>query len=260
MQLPTLPINYKTDENKIKNVLFPSLLFYLNTFKTCYKAQKVAKNNQYTTLRWVEDSLAILNSVESSGGRICVEGMESFIKTDKPCVFVANHMSTLETFLLPALIQPHKDLTFIVKSSLVNYPFFGSVMQARNPILLDRVNPREDFTKCMKEGVEILNKGNSLLIFPQGTRTKEFKDEDFNSLGAKVAKKANAYLVPIALKTDFWGIGNIIKDFGKVSTDKVVHFAFGEAMQIEGNGKEEHQICVDFIRNNIEKWKKEEIK
>ncbi len=133
-------------------------------------------------------------------------------------------------------------------------------MQARSPILLDRVNPREDFTKCMKEGLALIEKGESLLIFPQGTRTKEFVDEDFNSLGAKIAKKANAYLVPIALKTDFWGIGKVIKDFGKVDINKTAHFAFGDALEIQGNGKEEHQVCVDFIRNNMAKWKSEEIK
>ncbi len=253
-----LPINYKTDTSTLKQVMFPSLLFYYNAFKTCYFADKVAKKNMYTTQRWVDDSLAILHAVEASGGQIYVEGMDSFIQTDKACVFVANHMSTLETFILPALIQPQKDVTFIVKSSLVNYPFFGSVMRARDPILVDRVNPREDFTKCMTEGVKLLNEGNSLIVFPQGTRKKDFNEEDFNSLGAKLAKKAGAYLVPVALKTDFWGIGKIIKDFGKVDIDKVAHFAFGEAMKIEGNGKEEHQACLDFISSNLAKWKAEE--
>jgi len=33
------------------------------------------------------------------------------------CVFIGNHMSILETFVLPCLIQPHRDVTFVVKES-----------------------------------------------------------------------------------------------------------------------------------------------
>lgn len=256
MEMPTIAINYSTQKRTPS--LFPSLTFYYNMAKVVFIADRVAKKGKYFTEVWVNDSLKIIQAVEKAGGQVCVEGMENFMNLDKPCVFVANHMSTLETFCLPILIQPLKDVTYIVKSDLATYPFFGSVMRSRSPILLERKNPREDFAKSMREGVEILESGRSLIIFPQGTRTKVFAEQDFNSLGAKLAKKANVPLVPIALKTDFWGIGKIIKDFGKVDVKKVVHFSFGKAMDITGNGKDEHQYCVDFIKNNLIKWTEEE--
>jgi 1-acyl-sn-glycerol-3-phosphate acyltransferase len=40
-------------------------------------------------------------------------------------------MSTLETFVLPYLIAPHRPMTFVVKKSLVEYPVFKHVMRAR---------------------------------------------------------------------------------------------------------------------------------
>ncbi len=256
MEIPSLGLNYSTPPQNLPLYmrLSPLITFYLTSFKVLYCANRDAVKGNYPTERWVADSEAILRCIEKASGKFVAEGMEMFTQTEGPCVFVANHMSTLETFCLPILIRPFKEVSYIVKSSLVSFPFFGAVMQSRNPILLDRVNPREDFAKSMKEGVAMLESGCSLIIFPQGTRIKEFKEQDFNSLGAKIAKKANVPLVPIALKTDFWGLGWPIKDFGFIYPERTVHFKFGEPMRIEGSGKEEHATCVNFIKSNLDKW------
>jgi len=64
--------------------------------------------------------------------------------------------------------------------------------------------------------------------------------------------------VPIALKTDAWGIGKIAKDFGPIDPGKKVHFAIGEPMTIRNRGAEEHQKIIDFIREKLDQWHKEE--
>ncbi len=259
--VPNIGINYNTPENtKVSfwGKYFPTITFYINSLiRVVEPANRQAKKGEYTTARWVGNSLEILRCVEYSGGKVVVEGMEDYTSTQGPCVFVANHMSTLETFALPILIQPFKDVTYIVKKSLSTYPFFGAIMRSRSPILLERVNPREDFAKSMTEGVEILNSGRSLIIFPQATR-KPFLEQDFNSLGVKIAKKANVPVVPIALKTDFWATGWPIKDFGFIYPKRIVHFAFGKAMKIEGSGKEEHAECLRHISSKLAEWKEEE--
>jgi 1-acyl-sn-glycerol-3-phosphate acyltransferase len=61
-------------------------------------------------------------------------------------------------------------------------------------------------------------------------------------------------VVPLALKTDAWGTGKIIKDFGPVDKNKKVFFAFGEPMKIKDRGSEEHQKVIDFIQNNLAQW------
>ena len=53
-----------------------------------------------------------------------------------------------------------------------------------------------------------------MVIFPQSQRTLEFDPEHFNKLGIKLAKKAEAHIVPVALKTDFWKNGRLFKDIG----------------------------------------------
>ena len=96
--------------------------------------------------------------------------------------------------------------------------------------------------------------GYSTLVFPQKTRTVNFSPDEFNSVGVKLAKKANVPLVPIALKTDFWKNGKIIKDFGNIDRSKKIFFRFGEPIHVTGNGKEDHEKIVQFIVAQLAEW------
>jgi 1-acyl-sn-glycerol-3-phosphate acyltransferase len=106
----------------------------------------------------------------------------------------------------------------------------------------------------LNEGAKKIEQGVSIVIFPQSTRSNDFKPDEFNSLGIKLALKAGVPVVPLALKTDAWGKGKIIKDFGPVDKNKKVFFAFGEPMKIKGRGAEEHQKVIDFIQDNLSQW------
>jgi 1-acyl-sn-glycerol-3-phosphate acyltransferase len=156
---------------------------------------------------------------------------------------------------LQCIIGTQKELTFVVKESLVKHPLFGDVMRSRNPIIVGRTDPRKDLEAVMIGGVDLLNSGISIVIFPQSTRSVEFKPEEFNSLGVKLAKKAGVTVVPIALKTDFWGNGKLIKEIGPLDHKKHIHIKFGEPMKITGNGKDENQRIIDFIKTSLEEWK-----
>ena len=163
-------------------------------------------------------------------------------------------MSTLETMILPCIIAPFWDVTFVVKESLVTHPFFGPVMRSRDPIVVSRVNKREDFKTVMKRGQEILVNGRSIIIFPQSTRKQEFNPEEFNSLGVKLAKAAGVQVVPIALKTDFWKNGKHLKDLGPIDRSKPIYFDFGKPFSVAGSGKVENQKIIEFITENLKKW------
>jgi 1-acyl-sn-glycerol-3-phosphate acyltransferase len=180
--------------------------------------------------------------------------MENISEPAGPALFISNHMSTLETMVLPSLIAPHRDVTFVVKESLVKHPLFGDVMRSRDPIVVGRTDPRKDLEAVMNGGMDRLSNGISIIIFPQSTRSVEFKPEDFNSLGVKLAKKAGVPVVPIAIKTDFWGNGKWIKELGPLDSSKPIHIKFGEPFMVTGNGKEENQKIISFIQTNLSIW------
>ena len=219
------------------------------------RTRKEAIRKVYDTKAWTDSSIEILRFIEKAGGIFHITGMENITKSPGPVLFISNHMSTLETMVLPSIIGPHKELTFVVKESLVKHPLFGAVMRSRNPIVVGRTDPRNDLEAVMNGGVDLLKKGISIIIFPQSTRSVEFKPEEFNSLGVKLAKKAGVEIVPIALKTDFWGNGKLIKELGTIDHSKHIHIKFGEPMKITSNGKEENQRIIDFIKSSLEEWK-----
>jgi 1-acyl-sn-glycerol-3-phosphate acyltransferase len=141
-----------------------------------------------------------------------------------------------------------------VKDSLVKHPLFGAVMRSRNPIVVGRVDPRKDFETVMTEGLKLLSNGISIIIFPQSTRSDVFKPEEFNSLGIKLAKKAGVKVVPVAIKTDFWGNGRLLKEVGKLDHRKLIYMHFGEPFPVSGPGKEENQFVISFIQSHLMNW------
>jgi len=193
--------------------------------------------------------------LESCGGRFHVTGLENIRNCEGPVVFIGNHMSTLETMVLPYLIAQVKDCTFVVKDSLVKSWSFGPVMRSRDPIVVSRHNSRADLQLVLTRGAEILATGRSIVIFPQSTRRLIFNPDEFNSLGVKLAQKAGVPVIPMALKTDFWRNGRYVKDLGPLDkNNRDVYFSFGPAMKINGSGKEENKEIIRFIGNNLETW------
>jgi 1-acyl-sn-glycerol-3-phosphate acyltransferase len=229
-------------------------VFYAKAAWIIWAASRTAQKGTYTGKKWVQSSFSILKAFESVGGRFHFENLNVLRKLSPPCVFIGNHMSILETFILPCLVQPHFDVTFVVKQSLISYPLFKHVMLSRNPTVVGRSNPREDLRIVLEEGEKRLKAGTSIFVFPQTTRTLDFDLKKFNTLGIKLAKRGSAPAIPLALKTDAWGLGRKYKDFGKIQPDKPVHISFGDPIRIAGSGKQEHQQVIDFITSKLASW------
>jgi len=248
--------SYETSIDKVSllSKIAPSFIFYSKLLPIVFKASSNAKRLQYDNTEWSKSSFDILRALERTRIKIKIEGIENFKNLNVPCVFIANHMSTLETFVLPAIIQPFKDVTFVVKKSLIKYPVFRHVMRSREPITVGRANPRNDLKAVIEEGIQRLKAGRSIIIFPQGIRTTTFDPKEFNTIGAKLAYKANVPVVPIALKTDAWGTGKYLKDFGKIDPSKKVYFAFGKPLWIKDKAADEHNKVIEFISSKLKEW------
>lgn len=233
---------------------FPSLRFYRRMAGILYRAGKKASRGFYSADDWVFSSEEVGHALEAVGASIHIKGFEHVRDLGGPCVVVANHMSTLETFFLPCVIQPVRDVTFVVKSSLLKYPYLGPVLRSRDPLEVGRTNPREDLAAVLDGGQKHLAAGRSIIIFPQGTRSPTIAEAQFSSLGVKLARKAGVPVLPLALKTDAWGSGSLVKDIGWIRPQLPIRFLFGAPLSITGNGKEEHASVVNFIKQNFEHW------
>lgn len=234
--------------------IWPSLYFYSHFVGIVIKASRLAKAGRYDGEEWTQSSFEVLQLLERIGLQIEIRGLAEFTAFDGPCVIIGNHMSMMETLLLPVMVQPLKPVTFVIKESLLTYPVFRHVMRSRNPVAVTRTNPRRDLKTVLEEGSKRLEEGTSIIVFPQTTRTTAFDPAEMTSIGVKLAKKAEVPIVPLALRTDAWMNGKYLKDFGRINIGRKVYFAFAPALRVEGKGNEEHQRITECIAAQLSRW------
>ncbi|MCK5169254.1 MAG: 1-acyl-sn-glycerol-3-phosphate acyltransferase [Bacteroidales bacterium] len=260
LNIEFFPNNLYNTNNEHRRVIgdriFLNTRFYfvIKYIQLIFKNRKLALKDKYDRKSWSLSSYDVFKLIENCGGKFHIDGFDNLRNCKEPVIIVSNHMSAMESMIFPCLIAPFMEVTFVVKESLAKHFLFGPVMRARKPITVGRLNSREDLISVMKQGQGFLKEGTSVVIFPQGGRRETFKPEEFNSLGVRLAKSAGVKVIPMALKTDFWGNGKLVKDLGPINRDKPIHINIGEPVTIKGSGKEENQQIIDFITSNLEVW------
>jgi 1-acyl-sn-glycerol-3-phosphate acyltransferase len=217
------------------------------------KARRLVAQNKYDRAAWGGTAYAIFKMVEGCNGRFHITGLDNVRQLETPVVFVSNHMSSLEGNIFGCLLPQPQEISFVIKESLTRYPVFGPVVGSQDPITVGRAKPRDDLQKVLVEGAEKLANGRSIILFPQHTRTPAFIPSEFNSLGVKLASRANVPLLPIAIKTDFVRNGRYLRDFGPLDRRQPIHLTFGRPFLVE-NSKQAHHQIIAFIQRHLDSW------
>ena len=233
---------------------FPTAGLYPSFLRNVWRSSALARKGIYGYDDWVESSVDVLRSLERVGVRVEVSGVEHLQNLQGGGVIIGNHMSTLETMVLPAMIGSVRRVTFILKDSLFHTPIFRDIVETIDAIGVSRTNPRADLKIVLDGGSERLNKGTSIVVFPQTTRSMQFNATQFSKIGVKLAQRAQAPIIPLALCSDAWANGKWIKDFGRIDPTRTVRFVFGAPFHVEGRGNDEHQRVIDFIENQLKSW------
>lgn len=234
--------------------LAATLRYHARATGIVWRGWREARRGGFSPAVFTDCSFRTLLAVEACGGRVSIGGLEHVAGLQEPAVFIGNHMSTLETFMLPGILLPFTRIAFVVKESLLTYPFFGPIMRSTEPISVTRRNAREDFKQVLSLGVEKLRAGISVVLFPQATRQPIFNTAVFNTLGIKLAARAGAPVIPLALQTNFLGIGRPVKELGPIYADRPVRYRFGAPIRVTGNGRAQHDSVVAFISDCMRQW------
>lgn len=195
-------------------------------------------------------------ATESTGADVMFEGFEKLSALNGGAfVAVCNHISLMETMVMPAVFFAFNNTAVVAKRSLAKYPGFGTIIHSTRSILIDRKNARQDLAEVIKQGTDLLKDGVSVLLFPQGSRSIEFNPRKFNSLGAKLASKAGVPVVPIACKTDMaiCGVGPF-KDLGPIDPSRPVKFSMGPILDSSMPQRDIQNACTDFISGKLREW------
>lgn len=130
-----------------------------------------------------------------TGSKVEVVGLEHI--PDGPVLFASNHEGDFD---IPVLIGSlNKPFGFISKIEVKKVPILSAWMEAIDCVFIDRKN-REKASASIMSGVELLKKGSSLLIFPEGTRSKGGPVGLFKAGGFRLAKDSGVPIVPISIE------------------------------------------------------------
>ncbi|MGE5473796.1 MAG: lysophospholipid acyltransferase family protein [Ignavibacteriales bacterium] len=133
-----------------------------------------------------------------AGAKVTVIGLENI--PDTASVFVSNHQGNFDIPLMLGYVGKPKAL--ISKIEVQKLPIIRSWMKHLNCMFIDRDDHRQA-VKSISRSLELLKKGYSIIIFPEGTRSKCDKIGTFKNGSFKMALKAGVPIVPITISGSY---------------------------------------------------------
>ena len=209
--------------------------------------------------KWAHFCFSTVQIAESLGMNVTLEGFRQRQEYKGPVLYLCNHMSTVETILLPPVLLSYGPFSYVAKASLAHLPFLETAARRTGRVPIGRKSPREDLMNMLKIGTERIGSGESFLIFPQGSREKVFSRKVYSSIGAKLAEKAGCPIVPIVVDTRCQPtrtkgvLKNVFKDFGPVDTSRDIRVACGPVIP-NAKSKIMHEAAFDWMAGKLEEW------
>jgi 1-acyl-sn-glycerol-3-phosphate acyltransferase len=160
-----------------------------------YISEALGKTNRIeaivdkTTRNWARSLVNI------TGSKVEVEGAE-FIPCQGAVLFAANHQGNFDIPLLLGFVPGPKG--FVAKIELKNFPLINIWMRKMHCVFIERENLRKSLL-TMREAIGILKEGHSMVVFPEGTRSKGKPMAEFKRGSLGIAEKANVPVVPITI-------------------------------------------------------------
>ena len=123
-------------------------------------------------------------------------------------------------------------------------------MKSMNCVFMDRDNPRESI-RAIKDGTELLKEGYSLVLFPEGTRSKDGNLGEFKAGGLRLATKSKVDILPITINgtKDIMNKDSLIIRPAKV---KVIVSPLIKVDEYDGDTKELTEVIHNIISQNLE--------
>ncbi|KPJ98886.1 MAG: acyl-phosphate glycerol 3-phosphate acyltransferase [Desulfobacterales bacterium SG8_35] len=151
---------------------------------------------------------------KASGVEVAVAGTEQ-LDPEKPYIFAANHQSQFDIFVLQGFLGVN--FRWLAKKELFAVPVWGPAMRRAGYIPIDRSHGRQAL-KSLDEAAQKIAAGTSVIIFPEGTRSKDGKLHDFKAGAMVLAIKSGVPIVPVAIlgTYDILPKGKLLLTPGKV--------------------------------------------
>jgi 1-acyl-sn-glycerol-3-phosphate acyltransferase len=129
------------------------------------------------------------------GIRVIAHGLEN-IDRECPSVYMSNHQSFVDVAVILATLPV--SIRFVAKRELARVPVFGWGMALGGHLLVERGN-RSKVMESVERGAELIRRGPSLCIFPEGSRSLSMDMGNFKNGGFQIAMLAGVPIVPVSI-------------------------------------------------------------
>ncbi|WBW98702.1 lysophospholipid acyltransferase family protein [Oceanirhabdus sp. W0125-5] len=218
--------------NLVRSIFY---LFWLKIYEKIGKEDKLNAVVQRFVLK-VTDHI-------SKGIRLNYEVVGKENIPDEACLFVSNHQSYFDVLAITHAVG--KSVGFVAKEELKKIIYFRYWLAKGNCVFINRKNPREGL-KAINEAANKIKNGHSMVIFPEGTRSRGSNIAPFKKGSMKIAIKAGAKIVPVSIEGTYKAYEKT-KGFSKVNA-KII---FNEPIDTKELSKEELADVHERIRQNI---------
>ena len=179
----------------IRNAFFYAVLVVSTGFYSILAVVSARIGGGKAAIDWIDRNWA--RSLLAAGGvRLTVHGLEHLDRSGSQ-IIVANHQSYFDVWALMAALPV--SLRFIAKRELARIPLLGRAMEAGGHVFIDRAHARRAKATFRTAGQRMRQEGLTLVVFPEGTRSRDGKMGPFRRGSFALALEADAPLIPAAI-------------------------------------------------------------
>jgi 1-acyl-sn-glycerol-3-phosphate acyltransferase len=134
-----------------------------------------------------------------AGVNVVIEGLDR-LDPARNYIFMANHVSNIDPPILVPIIP--RRTSVLVKRELFRIPILGYAMRLGDLVAVDRAN-REAAVDSVRRAVEVLKRGLNMVIFPEGTRSRDGRMLPFKKGPFYLALDSGVPVVPVSMVNTF---------------------------------------------------------
>lgn len=162
-----------------------------------------------------------------AGVKVSVE-IEEPLKGDSSLIYISNHQSWFDVFALMAYLPTNA--RFVAKKSLEYIPLFGVAMRAVGTVIIDRNKPEQARELLMKGAEKQFGGARGVIIFPEGTRSRDGKLGSFKKGAFVLAIQTGIPLVPVGVS----GSRNVLPAGGFKVNSGEIRIKIGKKIETGG--------------------------
>ncbi|ASK61100.1 1-acyl-sn-glycerol-3-phosphate acyltransferase [Virgibacillus phasianinus] len=227
-------------------IYFWAILIVLQCGLKIHKGKKLFKKNTKEAEKALFEAPKLVSTrvIKLTGTDVHVSGREKL--PDESVLFVANHQGLFD--ILALIGYTGKPLGFIAKKEIEKVPIISTWMELMHGVFIDRSDRRQS-VRAINQGIKNLKNGHSLVVFPEGTRSRKSNLNTFKSGSLRLATKANVPIVPIAINGTYQmleeGNGRVK---GSTITMEILDPIYPEVYQ-----EKKHSELAEQLQSAIEK-------